>query len=200
MRPEMFSDLNLIPLQFVLSSLTVVVEDSASSCSVTVKVFPRMTTAALKQQVSHEKKTNSNISSTQSNRTLHWNHIYFTTFLPPEDVFRLRLSPTSAALGDWPVSVRWPALTGFIRGASGRRHSLPVPPGCPSRSLVPSSFPTGPGECPALTSSNSDAPDLPHTCSCCKRSFVSGAEALCHLATKTPQQQHQWWVEVTFYC
>ncbi|XP_075907272.1 ranBP-type and C3HC4-type zinc finger-containing protein 1 isoform X2 [Nelusetta ayraudi] len=32
-------------------SLTVVVEDSASSCSVTVKVFPSMTTAALKQQM-----------------------------------------------------------------------------------------------------------------------------------------------------
>lgn len=34
------------------NSLAVVVEDSSSSCCVTVKVFPHMTTAALKQQVS----------------------------------------------------------------------------------------------------------------------------------------------------
>lgn len=40
-------------LCFILSnSLAVVVEDSSSSCCVTVKVFPHMTTAALKQQVS----------------------------------------------------------------------------------------------------------------------------------------------------
>lgn len=35
----------------VFDSLAVVVEDSSSSCCVTVKVFPHMTTAALKQQV-----------------------------------------------------------------------------------------------------------------------------------------------------
>lgn len=35
----------------VFNSLAVVVEDSSSSCCVTVKVFPHMTTAALKQQV-----------------------------------------------------------------------------------------------------------------------------------------------------
>lgn len=34
------------------NSLAVVVEDSSSSCCVTVKVFPHMTTAVLKQQVS----------------------------------------------------------------------------------------------------------------------------------------------------
>lgn len=34
------------------NSLAVVVEDSSSSCCVTVKVFTHMTTAALKQQVS----------------------------------------------------------------------------------------------------------------------------------------------------
>lgn len=40
-------------LYFILSnSLAVAVEDSSSSCCVTVKVFPHMTTAALKQQVS----------------------------------------------------------------------------------------------------------------------------------------------------
>lgn len=42
----------------MLNSLTVVVEDSTSSCSVTVKVFPNMTTAALKQQVSLDNKKN----------------------------------------------------------------------------------------------------------------------------------------------
>lgn len=35
----------------LFDSLAVVVEDSSSSCCVTVKVFPHMTTAALKQQV-----------------------------------------------------------------------------------------------------------------------------------------------------
>lgn len=35
----------------VFDSLAVVVEDSSSSCCVTVKVFPHMTTAVLKQQV-----------------------------------------------------------------------------------------------------------------------------------------------------
>ena len=37
---------------FYSNSLAVVVEDSSSSCCVTVKVFPHMTTTALKQQVS----------------------------------------------------------------------------------------------------------------------------------------------------
>lgn len=49
---------NSVIIWLLYNSLTVVVEDSTSSCSVTVKVFPNMTTAALKQQVSLDNKKN----------------------------------------------------------------------------------------------------------------------------------------------
>lgn len=52
---------------FILSdSLAVVVEDFSSSCCVTVKVFPHMTTAALKQQVSLENASPLRLSLMQS--------------------------------------------------------------------------------------------------------------------------------------
>lgn len=110
MQPEVFTDLNVFPLQFVLSSLAVVVEDSASSCSVTVKVFPKMTTAALKQQVSHEKEERCTRQLDQTHKvTVQSIEIAFLALLhlvPPEDVCRLWLSPSGAALGDWAMSVR----------------------------------------------------------------------------------------------
>lgn len=52
---------------FILSdSLAVVVEDSSSSCCVTVKVLPHMTTAALKQQVSLKNASPLRLSSMES--------------------------------------------------------------------------------------------------------------------------------------
>lgn len=134
------------PVLSVLDSLAVVVEDSSSSCCVTVKVFPHMTTAALKQQV-----RDCNLPSLFvlfNRRALNWNYIIQCCLFLVPGVSGVWLSPVGAALGDRPVSVRGPALPCLLWSSSGWWHCLPVPAFSPPCTFDSEGSSARPGECP----------------------------------------------------
>lgn len=171
-------------------SLAVVVEDSSSTCCVTVKVFQQMTTAALKQQVSLKSKPC--LLSCYSIIILPVNTVFlsFTDILictsfsiTFSDVSRVRLSPMGSAMGDWPVPVHWPAHSGLIWCSAGWWHSFLVPPVSTSCSLDAPSPPAGPGERPSPQSYITVAPHPSTHCYLCKQLHTSGPETLHHSAS-----------------
>lgn len=80
------------------------------------------------------------------------NSIILNCFIPMPGVSGVWLSPSGAALGDWPVPVRWPALPRLIRSSSRWWHCLPVPTFSPSCPLDSAGSPTRPGERPPCQS------------------------------------------------
>lgn len=160
--------MQLIP-PYLSCSLSVVVEDVSSSCCVTVKVFPYMTVAALKQQVRK-----------LINQSLNKHVCRSTDNLQPSlsGVFRVWFPPTCAALGDRSVLMHRAKVTGILRRAEGWGHSVPLPDLCPPSPHYPPAVPAGPGErAPRSTSSPR------------QRSHLSRLERLQHPALKiTPQQ------------
>lgn len=120
-------------------SLSVVVEDVSSSCCVTVKVFPYMTVAALKQQV--RIMINNEIMKSQSSSTDSWSS-------SSSGFSRVRIPSSRAALGYRSVFVHRAKVTRVLRGAEGRRHGVPLPDLCPTSPHHPPAVPAGPGERP----------------------------------------------------
>lgn len=96
------------------------------------------------------------------------------------------LSPVGAALGDRPVSVRWPALPRLLWSSSGWWHCLPVPAFSPPCTLNSEGSPARPGECPSSQSSISVCIYSPTHYYLYKWPLISGQEALQHPTYQTP--------------
>lgn len=185
---------------FTFNSLAVIVEDSSSSCCVTVKVFPHMTTATLKQQVCLRETEKKNIkcsikSQYFSTSSLTLTFLIWFSILPScPDVSRIWLPPTGAALGYWPVLVHWPANPRLLRCSPGWRHSLPVPLVSSLCSLDPAGPAAGSGERPPPQSPKFFS-KFSSPCYLPKRPLVSRQTAVHYPPAKTPQQQQCWWVK-----
>lgn len=110
----------------------------------------------------------------------HW--LFFTL-----GVSGVWLSPVGAALGDRPVSVRWPALPRLLWSSSGWWHCLPVPAFSAPCTLDTEGSPARPGERPSSQSSISVCIDSPtHYYYLYQWPLICGQEALQHPTFQTP--------------
>lgn len=107
----------------------------------------------------------------------------FYTFSTFSDVCRIWLPSPGSALGDWTVSVHWPAHSGLIWYSAEWRHSVLVPPVSTPCSLDTSSPPAGPGECPSPQSYITVACHPSAPCYLCRQLHRSGPEIVHHFAS-----------------
>lgn len=159
-------------------SLSVVVEDVSSSCCVTVKVFPYMTVAALKQQVRNLLVTTAgNVADLKFALT----DFLLLSSSSSSGISRVRFPSSRPALGDRSVFVHRAEVISFLRGAEGWRYSVPILDLCPASPDYPPAVPAGPGECPTH-----------HTSPPRQRAHLPGLEGLQHPPFKASPQQPGW--------
>lgn len=156
-------------------SLSVVVEDVSSSCCVTVKVFPYMTVAALKQQVRNLLVTTAgNVADLKFALT----DFLLLSSSSSSGISRVRFPSSRPALGDRSVFVHRAEVISFLRGAEGWRYSVPILDLFPASPDYPPAVPAGPGECPTH-----------HTSPPRQRAHLPGLEGLQHPPFKASPQQ-----------
>lgn len=169
-------------------------EDFFSSCCVSVRVSPHITTAALKQQVGVT-DVSYNLGLRQTRKC---SYVFIFRmgifFFHTSDVSWVRLSSTSAALDNWSVLVQRSAIADLVWRPPKWWHGLPVPPVCPSCSLDAPSPATGPGERSSSQFSITSAVQHVAFFYLCPGHVIKGQEAVHHTDTQAADKHQHWWV------